>query len=117
MELTQEVPEGYRREEERAFVLAADLGQSTDPTAIAVLEHRKIFDHHVSAGALRSQNGLNVRHLARLPLGLAYPRCAGSDDADVAQADCGRCELIIDETGVGRAVADIFDSTGSNPRA
>jgi hypothetical protein len=27
----------------------------------------------------------------------------------------GRCELIVDETGVGRAVADIFDTTGLKP--
>ncbi len=116
MELTAEIPEGYRREEERAFVLGADLGQSTDPTAIAVLEHCKFFNRHV--GGIRTQiaERFDVRHLARLPLGLSYPSVVQEVQLLISRKPlAGRCELIIDETGVGRAVADIFDSTGLKP--
>src|SRR5207249_1250608 len=75
MALTQELPlhQDYPREEETAFVLAADLGQSTDPTAIAVLEHRKVFSRHFSGRRTQIEERFDVRHLARLPLGLSYP--------------------------------------------
>jgi hypothetical protein len=116
MELTAEIPEGYRREEERTFVLAADLGQSTDPTAIAVLEHCKFFNRHVSGPRNQVGECFDVRHLERLPLGLSYPSVVQEVAMLIARKPlAGRCELIIDETGVGRAVADIFDSTGLKP--
>jgi hypothetical protein len=116
MELIQEIEDGYRREEERGFVLAADLGQSTDPTAIAVLEHRKIFDHHFSGRRKQIAECFDIRHLARLPLGLAYPQVVQEVMMLMARKPiAGRCELIVDETGVGRAVADIFDAAGLTP--
>ena len=116
MELIAELPEGYRREEEQAFVLAADLGQSTDPTAIAVLQHRKLFDHHVSGRRTQVGELFDVRHLERLPLGLAYPQVVQEIMMLMARKPiAGRCELIVDETGVGRAVADIFDTAGLKP--
>src|SRR5207253_11079581 len=110
------MPDGYRREEELAYVVAADLGQSTDPTAIAVLEHRKVFDHHISGRRTQIEERFDVRHLARLPLGLSYPAVVQEVMMLMARKPiAGRCELIIDETGVGRAVADIFDTTGLQP--
>src|SRR5258706_5514182 len=91
-----ELPPGYRREEERAFVLAADLGQSTDPAAIAVLEHRKLFDHHVSGRRTQVGERFDVRHLARLPLGLAYPQVVQEVMMIMARKPiAGRCELIV----------------------
>jgi hypothetical protein len=115
-ELPQQMPPGYRCEEEISYVLAADLGQSTDPTAIAVMEHRQIFHHHYSG--IRTQVGerFDVRHLMRLPLGLSYPAVVQEVAMLLARKPiAGQCELIIDETGVGRAVADIFDATGLKP--
>jgi hypothetical protein len=114
--IAAELPPGYRRELETAFVLAADLGQSTDPTAIAVLEHRRFFDHHISGHRTQVDERFDVRHLARLPLGLSYPSVVQEVAMLLARKPlAGNCELIIDETGVGRAVADIFDSTGLKP--
>ena len=60
-----------------------------------------------------------MRYLQRLPLGLSYV-----DQVDaVAQllarpplSDArNRCELVIDETGVGRAVGDLFETAGLAP--
>jgi hypothetical protein len=108
---------GYQYREERAFVLAADLGQSSDPTAIAVLEHSTTFFQHVMDGTRRRvQKRFDIRHLARLPLGLSYPAVVQEVRTILARPPLvGRCELVIDETGVGRAVADIFDTAGMKP--
>jgi hypothetical protein len=108
--------EGFRREEEQAFVLSADLGQSQDPTAIAVLKHRKIFSHHSTGSRTQIGERFDVCHLARLPLGLAYPQVVQEVRMLMARKPvAGNCELIVDETGVGRAVADLFDTTGLRP--
>jgi hypothetical protein len=64
---------------------------------------------------------MDVRHLERLPLGLSYPaqvqrvkdllsRSPLNGDAKTKPA-----ELIIDETGVGKAVGDIFVESGLLP--
>src|SRR5258706_7041090 len=111
MELTSEIPEGYRREEERAFVLGADLGQSTDPTAIAVLEHCKFFNRHV--GGIRTQiaERFDVRHLARLPLGLSYPSVVQEVQLLISRKPlAGGCAVIIYANRRCRAVADDFCS-------
>jgi hypothetical protein len=108
---------GYRRFDELAFVLAADLGQSSDPTALAVLEHRTAYFEHVMTGSRRQvEERFDIRHLARLPLGLSYPAVVQEVAALLKRPPlAGRCELVIDETGVGRAVADIFDTAGLKP--
>ncbi len=64
----------------------------------------------------------NVRHLQRLPLGLSYPaQVQHVADLLARPPLCGDenqapAELIIDETGVGRAVGDIFIDAGLKPR-
>jgi hypothetical protein len=107
---------GTRRNATIKYVLAADLGQSSDPTAIAVLEHTHAFREWARGGADQVEDTFDVRHLARLPLGLSYP--AVVQEVAMLRARpplVGNCELVIDETGVGRAVADIFDTAGLKP--
>jgi hypothetical protein len=109
------------------FVVGVDLGQSSDPTAIAVLEHisgvmdaSNDFLRHtgLSTEFQTPAEFVDVRHLERLPLGLSYvdvvqrvkdllsrPPLTRTDDHPAA-------ELIIDSTGVGKAVADIFSDAG-----
>jgi len=107
---------GTRRNETIKYVLAADLGQSSDPTAIAVLEHCHAFREWARGGSDQVEDTFDVRHLARLPLGLSYPAVVQEVALLLARPPlAGRCELVIDETGVGRAVADIFDTAGMNP--
>ena len=107
---------GYRDEVELAYVLSVDLGQSADPTAVAVIEHRKTFKHHFSGVRRQTRENFNVRHLQRLPLGLSYPAVVQEVAMLAARKPiAGQCEVIIDETGVGRAVGDIFDQTGLRP--
>jgi hypothetical protein len=112
------------------FVIGVDLGQSTDPTAVAVLEHvigvldkGSDYQRHTnqSEHLQTKAERVDVRHLERLPLGLSYPavvqhvgqllqRPPLCGDRNQRQAD-----LVIDETGVGRAVGDIFDQSGLRP--
>jgi hypothetical protein len=112
------------------WVVGCDLGQSSDPTAIAVIEHTcgvhdagSDFERHIghTTHLQTPAEQINVRHLERLPLGLAYPTqvqhvanllarpplCATENNK--------RAELVIDQTGVGAAVGDIFLDAGLKP--
>jgi hypothetical protein len=107
---------GTRRNETIKYALSADLGQSTDPTAIAVIEHCHAFREWERGGRDQFEDTFDVRHLQRLPLGLSYPAVVQEVAMLAARKPiAGNCELIIDETGVGRAVADIFDTTALRP--
>ena len=75
------------------FHVGLDLGQANDYTAIAVVQE---------AG-----DDLHVRHLERFRYTL-YP--------DSPQLK-GKAELVIDTTGVGPAVSDIFSKRGRSFKA
>ena len=104
------------------WIMAVDLGQSTDPSAICIMQHRVIPgdawvpDHKTMTTRQDRAEHFDVRHLERLPLGISYPqqvqRCA--DVLARPPLNAG-CKLVIDETGVGRAVGDIFDAAGLHP--
>ena len=72
------------------IVIGADIGKTTDPTALAVVE--------------ATANQDNVRHLDRLPLGTPYPLIA--DGIGKLARSVPGAALAIDATGVGRAPAD-----------
>lgn len=114
------------------WLVSCDLGQSMDPTAICVLEHvqgvldaRSEYDRHcnIASAPQKPCERFFVRHLERLKLGTPYPvivqhvkdmltrppLCGDDDHAKPA-------ELIIDATGVGRAVADLFEVVGLSPQ-
>ncbi len=66
---------------ETRWVIGVDLGQSSDPTAVAVLEHtRGVLDSNtpsnrhcgiVDVPQIPAER-VDVRHLERLPLGMTY---------------------------------------------
>jgi hypothetical protein len=96
------------------FIVGLDLGQSHDPTALAVLEREPVVDE--AGNPARDGHGhpiadYSVLHLERYPLGSSYPdmvekvRQLLARDAIQAR---GRPRLAIDATGVGRAVVDQF---------
>ena len=100
-----------------SYVVSVDLGQSTDPTAIAVIEWQKgVMDHGtewerhagLSGHLQKPAEFADVRHLERLPLGMSYPSVVQRIADMLARPPIEGAELIIDETGVGRAVGDIF---------
>jgi len=91
------------------FIIGLDLGQSQDYSALCVLER---------TAERGKETQYAVRHLQRWPLGTQYPvivREVGAllDTAPLSKRDT---PLVIDLTGVGRAVGDLFKSGGIRPR-
>jgi len=80
-----------------SFYVGLDLGQSADYTALAVVED--------------TSPGLHLRHLERYQLRTPYTDIADNVAAlmrDPALSGKRGAELIVDETGVGKAVVDMF---------
>jgi hypothetical protein len=99
------------------FVVGVDLGQSKDYTAIAIVEE-------VSTSRLDEQNRLetrtvlHLRYLERIALGTTYPRIVGHVLALLDQPPLTRdMPLVVDRTGVGSAVVDLFTAAGVRPHA
>lgn len=90
--------------------MGLDLGQSRDFTAIAVLERAELqgeWDPVVVAW--RKNVVLRLRYLERMPQGTPYTEVV-ERAAQVTRAKelTGRCELVVDATGVGRPVVDML---------
>lgn len=92
-----------------SYCVGLDLGQSADYTALSVGE---IAPPHCVDG-VTSPFSLAVRHLERFKLHTPYPEMVSSVAARVGQIKAlGRCILVVDATGVGRPVVDLFRSAG-----
>ena len=97
------------------FYFGLDLGQRRDPTAIAVVERTdpvlNRFDPQVyfSLRQADTEPRFAVRHLERIPLGTTYPDVvARVRDLTRRPEVAGRLTLVVDGTGVGRAVVDLL---------
>lgn len=85
-----------------AFYFSVDLGQAADYTALSGLETiSKTVGH--------------LRYLERLPLGLPYPAQVQHIKAVISSPLVQNPTLIVDYTGVGRAVVDLMRTEGLNP--
>ena len=90
------------------FFLGVDLGQSQDYTAICVLERLK-------SEANKKQFTYHLRHLERVR-GMPYPSIV--DRVAKLMHSPGlkdNAELVIDQTGCGRPVFDMFVGAGLDP--
>jgi hypothetical protein len=95
------------------YIVGVDLGQSADPTAVCVLN--AYAEREDPAEPMKFY--YDVQHLMRLPLGMSYPAIV-QDVGVMLQREplkSSGAELVIDETGVGRAVGDIFVQQGLKP--
>lgn len=89
-----------------SWIVGVDLAQTHDFSAISVSE------------CVRQDGGRplhHVRHLERLPLGTDYN--AQVERVRHLASQVPACELVVDQTGVGRAVIDIMRERGLSPRA
>jgi hypothetical protein len=122
----------YPHDETTRWVVGLDLGQSSDPTAIAVLAHTKgvldydgnAYSRHIRGDKRTDAERIDCRYLARLALGTSYPDVVAYVRELLARPPlCGQyslggkqitppAQLIIDSTGVGRAVSDVFTERG-----
>jgi hypothetical protein len=101
-----------------AYVLSIDPGQSSDPTAIAILDAQVSGTDKWRLVRGASKNLLyedkaerfHVRHLERMPLGTSYVAIADYIhqmlQRDPLNQDC--VDVLVDNTGVGRAFADVL---------
>lgn len=107
------------------WIVSVDVGQSIDPTAVAVMSVRQpeeieravtLHDRDVALAKQLSPR-IDVRHLERLPLRMSYP----DQIAHVARLlrrsplDREQVRLVLDQTGVGRPVVDLFRRAGLDP--
>jgi hypothetical protein len=95
--------------EETCYFSGLDLGQSQDYTALAVVERATRPDPE-RAG--KTVYHFAVRHLQRWPLGTACPAVAADVQALFAGPPLQDSALAVDQTGVGRAVVDLFRAAG-----
>jgi hypothetical protein len=88
------------------YFLGLDLGQTQDFTAMAVLERRAVA---VAGG----KPEYALRHLQRFPLGTAYTAIVPAVAALRRNEPLRQAPLVVDQTGVGRAVVDMLRQTAS----
>jgi hypothetical protein len=81
------------------FVTGLDLGQTSDPTALAVIEQTE---------AGQGKYAYNCRHLERFPLGTPYTDIVERVVRRFSAPPLRNSTLAVDETGVGRAVVDLL---------
>lgn len=94
------------------FLIGVDLGQARDYTAIAIVERQS-----EDRGAPGSESvEYHLRHLERIALGTPYAdaveRVAGLMDSPRL---VGRARLLVDGTGVGTPVVEMFRKAGLHP--
>jgi hypothetical protein len=81
------------------YLVGLDLGQATDFTALAVLERPKPPPNPI----------YNLRHLQRFTLGTPYTTIVPAVSQLVQSRPlAGNVSLVVDQTGVGRAVVDML---------
>src|SRR5665647_3713201 len=81
-------------------VIGLDLGQSQDYTALSVL---------CVLPQLNDKSSMQCAHLERFKLGTPYPRIVDSVLRLTQRPELGgQWHLVIDGTGVGKAVTDLF---------
>jgi hypothetical protein len=89
------------------YIVGLDLGQAADPSALAVLEQTRPEPEAEAGHAIREAT-YGVRELRRWPLGTAYPAIVAEVIRLCATPPLLDCRLVIDGTGCGRAVVDLF---------
>jgi phage terminase large subunit-like protein len=110
------------------FVVGIDLGQVNDFTAIAVMEKvpQSTIEEVVRVegnmtyrkmAKVEKPPHLYCRYLDRVDLGTKYPDIVKRTKARLAMPELKGATLVVDGTGVGRAVIDMFREAGMSPKA
>ncbi len=112
-----------------SFYIGLDLGQSNDYTALAVVE--KVTTSEAGGGGAEGDPDLHLRHLERYPLRTPYPEMVAQVAALVEDPQLRTTrqdhrlgarvlqepDLLVDATGVGRPVVDLFKERGLRYKA
>jgi hypothetical protein len=100
------------------FAIGLDLAQVRDYSAIAIIE--KVLPRQLDAHSATSLNEpeYHVRHVARFDLGTPYTDIVSRVGEAMQRPNLrGRTRLVLDRTGVGAPVADMFLHAGLQPVA
>ncbi len=84
-------------------IFGLDLGQQMDFSALAGVERTTQPD---------GKSAYAVRHLHRWALGTPYPAVVADVEKTLTAAPVAGSPLAVDQTGVGRAVVDLFRASG-----
>ena len=103
------------------YFAGVDIGQMQDYTAIAVVRKLKKpapFPTREDPDPKTPRPEYQLVHLERLPLGTPYPTMV-KRVSDLMHRDPlhKNCELVVDATGVGRPVVDMFEDARLDPTA
>ena len=95
------------------FVIGLDLGQVQDYTAVAIIERVAPEPSDTSAEPSRPTFEFRLRHLQRYALGTSYPAIV-DDITDLMTEPIlvGQSRLVVDGTGVGVPVVEMFRTNG-----
>jgi hypothetical protein len=103
------------------WILGWDIGQSVDPSAVCALEHivrgtgRMIPNEKTKTVKQERIETFHVRHLERLPLGMAYPTQIQHVANLLEREPLVGAKLVVDFTGVGRPIFDMAARAGLRP--
>jgi hypothetical protein len=105
------------------FIVGLDIGKSVDPTAICILHHTitglEKYTNYLKKGFSKQhrQEKFHVVYLERLPLHTPYPQQVHMVKSLLARPPLPeRCPLIMDDTGCGRPIGDMFMEGGLRPK-
>jgi hypothetical protein len=94
---------------DKAYYLGLDLGQTRDFTALAVLQQSR---HPHPNNPDQVVHHYAIRYMKRWPLQTPYPSIVASVAELVRTPPLDNPTVAIDQTGVGRAVVDMFRKAG-----
>lgn len=104
------------------WYLGLDVGQSIDPSAVCALRHVvtptdewKPNDRNPRIVQQQCVERFQVLHLERLPLGMPYPTQVAHVGGLLARPPLTGATFVLDYTGCGRPVADMFSRAGLQP--
>ena len=96
----------------RTLAVGIDIGQAHDPTAVAVVARvtSTTADPQLERANPEPHARYEVQHLERLRLGMPYPAQVDHLEAMLSRAPLDRMapRVLVDYTGVGRPVFDMF---------
>src|SRR5688572_27228492 len=105
----------------RAFAVGIDIGQAHDPTAICIVSRVTTTTVSPEFAALnpRKNPKYEVLHLERIALGTPYPKQVDYIESLLLRDPMNRLlpRVIVDYTGVGRPVFDMFRGRPALARA
>jgi len=92
------------------YFVGVDLGQCRDFTAIAAVERVEVSTEWSGATFSHAKKAeLRLRFLERVELGTPYPEVVERVVRVTKSRElAGRCQLVVDGTGVGRPVVDLL---------